>query len=84
MLLLTNFSSLQATKICIERGQRKGWLKEVSEATNIRSDTNSSFLCAEISSLHMKFFEDVSHILDKHLQKGLMMQRLLAEGSKQM
>ncbi|CAM0884261.1 unnamed protein product [Alopecurus aequalis] len=60
----------EATKICIERGQRKGWLKEVSDATNMQSDTNSSFLCAEISALHMKFFEDVSHILDKHLQKG--------------
>ncbi|KAK1669062.1 hypothetical protein QYE76_057221 [Lolium multiflorum] len=60
----------EATKICIERGQRKGWLKKVSDATNIQSDTNSSFLCAEISALHLKFFEAVSRILEKHLQKG--------------
>ncbi|VAH67451.1 unnamed protein product [Triticum turgidum subsp. durum] len=60
----------EATKIYIERGQRKGWLKKASDATNIQSVANSSFLLAEISVLHLKFFEDMSCIIDKHLQQG--------------
>nr|CDM85593.1 unnamed protein product [Triticum aestivum] len=60
----------EATKIYIERGQRKGWLKKASDATNIQSVANSSFLLAEISALHLKFFEDMSRIIDKHLQQG--------------
>ncbi|XP_047049658.1 endoribonuclease Dicer homolog 3a-like [Lolium rigidum] len=47
----------EATKIY------RGWLK-VSDATNIQSAANSSFLHAEISALYPKFFEAVSHVLD--------------------
>ncbi|KAM3353503.1 hypothetical protein ACQJBY_024588 [Aegilops geniculata] len=67
---LEKLLNAKATKIYIERGQRKGWLKKASDATNIQSVANSSFLLAEISALHLKFFEDMSRIIDKHLQQG--------------
>lgn len=60
----------EATTIYIERGQRNGWLKKASDATNTQCVANSSFLLAEISALHLKFFEDMSRIVDKHLQQG--------------
>ncbi|KAJ1286734.1 hypothetical protein BS78_03G374900 [Paspalum vaginatum] len=59
----------EATKICIERGHRKGWLKGGGDTTEQQSDANGSGLFAENSMLHMKFFEEVSHIIDKHLQQ---------------
>ncbi|WVZ67722.1 hypothetical protein U9M48_016765 [Paspalum notatum var. saurae] len=58
----------EATKICIERGNRKGWLKGGGDTTEQQSDANRSGLFAENSMLHMKFFEEVSHIIDKRLQ----------------
>ncbi|XBI21034.1 hypothetical protein VPH35_062214 [Triticum aestivum] len=67
---LEKLLNAKVTKIYIERGQRTGWLKKASDATNIQSVANSSFLLAEISALHLKFFEDMSRIIDKHLQQG--------------
>ncbi|KAK3162796.1 hypothetical protein QOZ80_1BG0093880 [Eleusine coracana subsp. coracana] len=61
----------EATKICIERGQRKGWLKGGCDATNLKSGPNGSDLFAENSTLHMKFFEEMLHVIDKHLQQGI-------------
>lgn len=46
----------EATKICIERGQRKGWLKGGSDTTDQQSGQNGPILFAEISMLHMEFF----------------------------
>lgn len=61
----------EATKICIERGQRKGWLKGASDATDRQSDANGSCLFAENSALHMKFSEEVLHVIEKRLQQGI-------------
>uniref|UniRef100_A0A0E0FXC3 Uncharacterized protein n=1 Tax=Oryza nivara TaxID=4536 RepID=A0A0E0FXC3_ORYNI len=61
----------EATKICIERGQEKGWLKEVVDATDQQTDANGSRLFAENSALHMKFFEEALHLIDKRLQQGI-------------
>ncbi|CAO2167444.1 unnamed protein product [Urochloa humidicola] len=59
----------EATKICIERGHRKGWLKGCSGTTDQQSDANVSGLLAENSMFHMKFFDEVLHIIDKRLQQ---------------
>ncbi|PVH37629.1 hypothetical protein PAHAL_5G048900 [Panicum hallii] len=59
----------EATKICIERGHRKGWLKGDGEATDQQSDANGSGLFAGNSMIHMKFFEEVLRIIDKRLQQ---------------
>ncbi|RLN24659.1 hypothetical protein C2845_PM07G32210 [Panicum miliaceum] len=59
----------EATKICIERGHRKGWLKGGGDATGQQSDANGSGLFAANSRIHMKFFEEVLSIIDKHLQQ---------------
>uniref|UniRef100_A0A0E0JSJ4 Uncharacterized protein n=1 Tax=Oryza punctata TaxID=4537 RepID=A0A0E0JSJ4_ORYPU len=59
----------EATKICIERGQEKGWLKGVVDATDQQTDANGSHLFAENSALHMKFFEEALHLIDKRLQQ---------------
>ncbi|CAL5041650.1 unnamed protein product [Urochloa decumbens] len=53
----------------MERGHRKGWLKGGCDTTDQQSDANGSSLFAENSMLHMKFFEEVSCIIDKHLQQ---------------
>ncbi|KAG2593731.1 hypothetical protein PVAP13_5NG012593 [Panicum virgatum] len=58
----------EATKICIERGHRKGWLKGGGDATDQQSDANGSGLFAN-SMIHMKFFEEVLSIIDKRLQQ---------------
>ncbi|XP_039850430.1 endoribonuclease Dicer homolog 3a-like isoform X2 [Panicum virgatum] len=58
----------EATKICIERGHKKGWLKGGGDSTDQQSDTNGSGLFAN-SRIHMKFFEEVLHIIDKRLQQ---------------
>ncbi|KAF8664946.1 hypothetical protein HU200_054266 [Digitaria exilis] len=58
----------EATKICIERGRRKGWLKGSEGTIDQQSDANGSGLSVENSILHMKFFEEVLHIIDKRLQ----------------
>ncbi|CAL4972547.1 unnamed protein product [Urochloa decumbens] len=59
----------EATQICIERGHIKGWLKGGGDTTYQQSDANVSGLFAENSMLHMKFFEEVLHIIDKRLQQ---------------
>ncbi|RCV28682.1 hypothetical protein SETIT_5G422300v2 [Setaria italica] len=59
----------EATKICIERGHRKGWLKGGGDTTDQQSDANGPGLFAENSMLHMKFFEEALHIIDKRLQQ---------------
>ncbi|XP_006645199.1 endoribonuclease Dicer homolog 3a isoform X3 [Oryza brachyantha] len=61
----------EATKICIERGQEKGWLKGVVDATDQQTDASGSHLFAENSALHMKFFEEALHLFDKRLQQGI-------------
>ncbi|XP_062207830.1 endoribonuclease Dicer homolog 3a isoform X2 [Phragmites australis] len=61
----------EATKICIERCQRKGSLKGGCDTTDQQSDANESGLFAENSMLHMKFLEEVLHIIDKLLQQGI-------------
>ncbi|ONM35314.1 dicer-like 104 [Zea mays] len=59
----------EATKICIERGQRKGWLKGGSDTTDQQSGQNGPILFAEISMLHMEFFQEVLDIIGKRVQQ---------------
>ncbi|KAL6613967.1 hypothetical protein ACP70R_036237 [Stipagrostis hirtigluma subsp. patula] len=60
----------EAIKICIERGQRKGWLKGGSDTRDQQSDANGSILFAENSVIHMKFFEEALRVINKRLQPG--------------
>uniref|UniRef100_A0A0D9V9B3 Uncharacterized protein n=1 Tax=Leersia perrieri TaxID=77586 RepID=A0A0D9V9B3_9ORYZ len=61
----------EATKICIEKGKEKGWLKGVIDARDEQTDANESGLFAENSALHIKFFEEALHLIDKRLQQGI-------------
>ncbi|KAG2580124.1 hypothetical protein PVAP13_6NG318300 [Panicum virgatum] len=67
----------EATKICIERGHRKGWLKGGGDATDQQSDAYGSGLFGENSMIHMKFFEEVLRIIDKRLQQQQGMDAIL-------